>query len=78
MTTVIDNASVHKIAAWRREGHGIWHVLFMVEGYDDDFVMREPGKLSEQFVVKLAQKKLAKALGLSSRHVVHKETVKEP
>ena len=46
---VIDNNSVHEIASWRREGHGIWYFVFVVGGYDEDFVMREPGKLSEKF-----------------------------
>ena len=77
MTTVIDNATAHEIAAWRREGNGIWYVQFMVEGYDDDFVMREPGKLSEQFAVQLARMNISKALGLSSRHVIHRQIEKK-
>ena len=76
--TVIDNTSVHEIAKWRRKGHGIWCFLFKVDGYDEDFVMREPGRLTEDFALKLAKGKLAKALKVNRRHVVHTQTVKEP
>jgi hypothetical protein len=76
--TIIDNASVHEIAAWRRAGEGVWFFLFVVEGYDENFVMREPGRLSEGFGQKLAAKKWAKALGVRRKYVIHKQTVKEP
>ena len=75
---VIDNTSVHEIAAWRREGRGVWYFHFVVEGYHEDFVMREPGRLTDDFALKLAQFKLAKALKVSPKHVLLKQTVKEP
>jgi hypothetical protein len=39
MGVVIDDVSVHKIVAWRREGQGVWRFLFVAEGYDEQFVM---------------------------------------
>jgi hypothetical protein len=78
MGVVIDDVSVHQIAAWRREGQGVWHFLFVAEGYDEQFVMREPGKLSEGFALELARLKLAKALQVRTKHVIHSKTAKEP
>ena len=74
---VVDNTSVHDIARWRRSGHGVWYFAFVVEGYDEDFVMREPGHLSEEFGRKLAALKLAKALKVAPRHVIHRKSAKE-
>lgn len=78
MAVVIDDTSVHEIAAWRREGYRVWHFLFVVEGYDEQFVMCERGKLSEEFALEIARQKLAKALKVRRKYVVHKKATKEP
>jgi hypothetical protein len=77
MGVVIDDTSVHEIAKWRREGHGVWHFVFVVEGYDEQFVMRAPGKLSEGFAQELTRQKLTKALKVKRKHVIHQQTAKE-
>lgn len=57
------------LAKWRREG-GVWHITFVVEGYDETFVMRAPGKLSQKFATGLTRYKLAHELG-ESPSIVH-------
>jgi len=66
-----------ELARIRQEGAGVWHVHFVVLGYDEEFIMRAPGKLSEPFVVELTRQGLAKALRVKRKDVVFKEARKD-
>jgi hypothetical protein len=66
------------LAQWRRQGHGIWRIVFIAEGYDDEFVHLVPGKLSKTFAVRLARKQCADALNESTSKVHIKSVTKEP
>jgi len=61
----------------RTRSPSMWYLVFVVEGHDEDFVMRGPGRLSEAFARRWAQQKLASALKVGARQVIHKDTVKE-
>ena len=65
-----------ELAKWRRKW-GVWYVTFIVEGFDEEFTLPEPGKLSEKFAVGLASVQLAKELGVSRKIIHHKSTRRE-
>ena len=67
-----------ELAKWRREGHGVWHVTVVVEGFDDEFVYLYPGKLSKTFVRPYARMIIARQLKCSPFHVHVKHLKKEP
>lgn len=67
-----------QVAKWRRKGHGIWHIIFVVLGFDEEFLMRAPGRLSETFAVAVTRRFLSKFLKVRRSHIIHKESKKEP
>ena len=64
----------YMLARIRQEGKGVWHIMFIVIGYDDEFEMHAPGRLSQDFAEKLTRATLAKALRMKIQHVIHKLT----
>ena len=58
-----------QLAAWRREGHGVWELTFIVEGYDDEFVHLVPGRLSKVVAEGLAAFQCAQELHTHRRFV---------
>ena len=64
------------LAAWRLSG-GVYHIQYVVEGFDDTHEVLLPGKLSQEFAEKLGAYRLAKILGVRHRLIIHKETRKE-
>lgn len=66
------------LAAWRREGHGVWQVRFVVEGWDDTFTYLAPGKLSKGFAVEMCRQQCANELGESTQFIHLQIAFKEP
>lgn len=64
---MIDAAKV--MAQWRREGHGIWYVTFIVEGYDDEFTHLVPGSLSQANAVGLARMQCAAEMKENKQYI---------
>lgn len=66
-----------ELAAWRREGHGVWRATYVVVGFDRDFVVFMPGRLTEAFAVAAGRIQVAKATGESAGDVVFRSIERE-
>lgn len=72
-----DPAAVHMLARWRRAGHGIWKLTFIVEGYDEEFIQLQPGRMSQRAASKLSCQNLAFQIGVKKCFIILKTIVKE-
>lgn len=62
------------LAKLRRDHHGqLWHVTFVVEGYDEAITQVVGGKLSEGFAKLVARMSLAQKLGIRPRYITFQE-----
>lgn len=66
-----------QLADWRRQGHGIWWITFIVIGEDPEFQIPAPGKWSERFAKARARIDLAQYLNVSYEFVIFKSIRKE-
>lgn len=57
------------LAEWRRAGYGVWKLIFIVEGFDDEWIHLMPGRLSERRAKKFATKECAQEHDVKPRHV---------
>lgn len=62
------------LAEWRREGAGVWRATYVVEGYDEEFVIQMPGKLSRKFAATAGQIKVGQELR-ESVGIVHLQSL---
>ena len=69
--------AIHTLARWRRAGHGIWNLTFIVEGYDDEFTQLQPGRMSQRAASKLSCQNLAFELKIRKCYIILKTIVKE-
>lgn len=72
-----DPRATARVAEWRRQGSGIWTIIMIAEGYDDQYTMMYPGALSERKVKKRARNECAAMIGCHAKHVHLKSIVKE-
>lgn len=72
-----DQASKNILARWRRAGHGIWMLTFVVEGYDDEFIQVVPGRVDQRKASKIACQNLAFELQVKKHFIILKSIVKE-
>ena len=74
---MISEAAKRVMAQWRREGHGIWYITFVIEGYDEEFTHMVPGSLTEPNAVGLARMQCAEATKEKKKHIHVARTRKE-
>lgn len=72
-----DKEAIHTLARWRRAGHGIWKLTFVVEGYDEDFIQLLPGRLDQRKASKIACQNLTFELQVRKCYIILKTIVKE-
>lgn len=72
-----DADAVHTLARWRRAGHGIWEMTFVIEGYDDDFIQLLPGRIDQRKACKIACQNLAFEMQIKKCYIILKTIVKE-
>ena len=53
--------AARELAKWRREGP-VWYITFVVEGYEETFVMRAPGRMRKKAAVGFTKHVLAHRL----------------
>lgn len=61
--------ALKRLARWRRQGRGIWRISYIVEGFDDEFVLVYPGKYSRRAAVYMGKVELARSLDCKRKHV---------
>lgn len=66
------------LAQWRRQGHGVWHITLIVEGYDQELTYLVPGTHPEKRAVGLARFLCANDLDEDIKFVHLKSVYKEP
>lgn len=66
-----------RLAELRQKGHGVWHIIFIVLGFDEEFEMHAPGNLSETFAVARTRLELAKELKVKLHNVIHQRSTHE-
>ncbi len=66
-----------ELGKWRRSKHGVWKIIFIVEGYDEEFVHYFPGRLSQRFACKLAAHNLTFELKVRRCHIILKSIRKD-
>lgn len=71
-----DPLALEQLAQWRRAGFGIWHVTFIIEGYDDPETIIKPGRLSEKHAIMYAKKECAENLGTAQKWI-HLQTLEK-
>ena len=72
-----DPSALEQLAQWRRAGFGIWHVVLVIEGYDDLETIILPGRLKEKLAIKYAIRECAEHLGTKKKWIHLKSLTKE-
>ncbi len=72
-----DADAIHTLARWRRAGHGIWKMTFIIEGYDDEFIQLLPGRLSQRKASNMAMQQIAFEFKIRKCYIILKTIVKE-
>lgn len=73
-----DPEAVRQLAEWRREGYGIWKVIFIAEGYDDEFTYLLRGKLTKSGAEGLGRMLCSRDLKINRKFVHLKSQEKQP
>lgn len=61
--------TIPALAELRRHHGGTWNITYVVEGFDEEFLMYAGGKVSRSFAVAATKFHAARALGCSTAHV---------
>jgi hypothetical protein len=64
-----------ELAMLRRKNYGAWHVEFVVEGYDEEFVIRVPGKAQRLFAEEYARFGLWRTLRKNGDRTLKREHI---
>jgi len=72
-----DPAALEQLAEWRRAGYGLWHVVFIIEGHDEQETIIMPGRMKPQYAIKYAIKECAQNLGTKKKWIHLKSLTKE-
>jgi hypothetical protein len=64
-----DPEALSQLAAWRREGHGVWYGSYVADGFDAEYRHMCPGRFSKPFATSLMKVQCAVQLGCSVQHV---------
>ena len=63
-----------RLAALRREGHGVWYITFIVDGFDEVFTQAVSGRYSETFAEAIAKQRIALELNIDHDYITLKES----
>lgn len=69
--------ALEQLAQWRRAGFGIWHITFVIDGYDDSEIIILPGRMKQKQAIKQALRECADHLGTEQKWIHLKSIVKE-
>lgn len=66
-----------KLAEWRREGHGVWYITYVADGFDDEFTYLLPGRLKEKAAKDVGRTMASLDLGIHRKFIYFSKIKKE-
>ena len=66
-----------KLAAWRRQGDGIWSITYSIAGFKEPATILLPGRLKQDHAVRVGRLAVSTSHGCQQKHVHHLHTEHE-